>query len=93
MKLKDLEIYRDKDGFIDMDLALKENNFETINELRGAQNRDKFWIILDDVKVLLRNENMEECEYRIYAELLMEELAKQVNIFLIVLRSKKHLHQ
>lgn len=82
MKLEDLEKYRDENGFIDMDLALKENVCETINEGRGSQNRDKFWIVLDDTEVLLRNDNLDDCgvEYTGYAELLMEELSKQVGI-------------
>lgn len=82
MKLEDLERYRDETGFINMNLALDENNFEIINEVRGSQNRDKFWVVLEDTDVLIRNENLDDCgvEYTIYAELLMEELAKQVDI-------------
>lgn len=82
MKLEDLENYRDENGFIDMDLAINENKLETGNELRGSQNRDKFWVFLDDTEVLVRSENLDECakDYTIYAELLVEELAKQVGI-------------
>ena len=82
MKLEDLENYRDENGFIDMDLAINENKLEIGNELRGSQNRDKFWVFLDDTEVLVRSENLDECakDYTIYAELLVEELAKQVGI-------------
>ena len=82
MILEDLEKYRNENGFIEMDLALKENDFDIINEVRGSQNRDKFWIVLEDIDVLVRNENLDDCgvEYTVYAELLMEELAKQVEI-------------
>lgn len=82
MKLEDLEKYRTENGFIDMDLALKENELEYINEIRGSQNRDKFWVVLEDTEILIRNENLDDCgvEYPVYAELIMEELAKQVGL-------------
>lgn len=59
MKLEDLENYRDENGFIDMDLAINENKLEIGNELRGSQNRDKFWVFLDDTEVLVRSENLD----------------------------------
>lgn len=82
MKLQDLENYRNENGEIDMDEILKYHQLPIMEEKRGASNRDKFWIALEDAQILLRTENLDECgvEYSSYTELIMEELAKQVGI-------------
>ncbi len=80
MKLNDLEKYRNEDGYIDIDatefVATPENR-----EDRGSQEREKDWMNLEDASVLLRTElftDEETKNYCNYAELLFEELAKQV---------------
>lgn len=83
VKLIELEKYRDKDnGRIDIDAFLKENSVSKITELRGASNKEKDWLKLDDTDVLIRTENLdsEGAIYTTYAELIFEELAKQVDI-------------
>ena len=84
MKSTKLEEYRDKEtGLIDFDKFEKENgkNLETFDEDRGTSRRDKKWLLFEDTKVLVRNENLDEegVLYTTYQELLFEELAKQVN--------------
>lgn len=80
MKLEELENYRKADGFINIDDTqyAKQDNFR---ETRGSQEREKDWIQLEDCNVLLRTELFggEESNYCNYAELIVEELAKQVD--------------
>ena len=83
MKLNELEKYRDKNsGRIDIDAFLEENSVSKITELRGASNKEKDWLKLEDTDVLIRTENLdsEGAIYTTYAELIFEELAKQVDI-------------
>ena len=83
MKLNELEKYRDKNsGRIDIDALLEENSVSKITELRGASNKEKDWLKLEDTDVLIRTENLdsEGAIYTTYAELIFEELAKQVDI-------------
>lgn len=83
MKVKELENYRDKDGFIDYDKFKEEKgeDLEIINEDRGSGARDKKWVTFDDTRVLLRNDQFEKdgSKYTTYQELVFEELAKQVD--------------
>lgn len=82
MKLEDLENYRDVEGYINMDEVLSSEDFDILKETRGSQNRDKFWITLEDANIMVRTSNLdaENVEYTNYAELIVEELAKQVDI-------------
>lgn len=82
MKIEELEKYRDEEGFIIMDEVLASKDFETLRETRGSQNREKFWITFDDAKIMLRTSNLdsENAKYTNYSELIVEELAKQVDI-------------
>lgn len=81
MKIKDLEQYRNEDGYIDIDktgfVARPEDR-----ELRGSIEREKDWMKLEGTSVLLRTELFKDDEERNfcnYAELIFEELAKQVD--------------
>jgi hypothetical protein len=83
MKLADLEKYREEDGYINIDKAIEENPYLTediLREFRGNQNREKDWIELEDTKILLRTEDtqFQDIIYASYAELLAEEVAKQI---------------
>lgn len=82
MKLEELEKYRNQDGRIDIDKIEEEFDFQKIPEVRGASNKDKDWFKLDDCDILIRTENLldEGVLYTTYAELIFEELAKQVDI-------------
>lgn len=82
MTLEGLEKYREKNGRINIDKFLEENKLEKVPEIRGASNKEKDWVELEDSKILLRTENLdaEGVEYTTYAELIFEELAKQVGI-------------
>lgn len=83
MTLEELGKYRGKDGRINIDKFLEENQgvLKTA-EIRGASNKEKDWLKLDDTEILVRTENLdaEGVEYATYAELIFEELAKQVDI-------------
>lgn len=81
MKLSDLENYRKSDGYINIDetgfVARPEDR-----ELRGSIEREKDWMSLEGTNVLLRTElfkDDEEKNFCTYAELIFEELAKQVD--------------
>lgn len=78
---EDLEQYRDEEGFIDLDklnIELTEESREKV----GNVNRIKNWIEFSGVKTLIKG----ECDIDgkrnagIYAELIVEELAKQVGL-------------
>ena len=83
MKAKELDNYRDKDGYIDYTKfeTEKGNSLETIDEDRGSGSRDKKWVVFEDTRVMLRNDQFEKdgSKYTTYQELIFEELAKQVN--------------
>ncbi|MEG1344922.1 MAG: HipA domain-containing protein [Clostridia bacterium] len=79
-----LEKYREN-GYINIDKFLEDNKdiADTIfREVRGSENREKDWITIGDVDILLRTENLidEEVYNTSFAELLTEEVAKQVGI-------------
>lgn len=81
MKLSDLENYRRSDGYISIDdigfVARPEDR-----EIRGSIEREKDWMQLVGTSVLLRTElfkDDEEKNFCSYAELIFEELAKQVD--------------
>lgn len=81
MKLSDLENYRKNDGYINIDetgfVARPEDR-----EIRGSIEREKDWMSLEGTNVLLRTElfkDDEEKKFCTYAELIFEELAKQVD--------------
>lgn len=81
----ELEKYREKDGHINMDSLLKESMCVTqapFREIRGSQNREKDWVEINGTDFLLRTENMRDLGvyYTSYAELLTEEVAKQVGL-------------
>ncbi|MEG2235867.1 MAG: HipA domain-containing protein [Clostridia bacterium] len=84
MKLEQLEAYREN-GYINMDKLLHEHEElekSMLKESRGSQNREKDWIKLEDTQILLRTENMRELGVlnTSFAELLTEEIAKQVGL-------------
>lgn len=81
MKIEELEKYRDEEGYIDIDKFEHENEVEKFRETGGSHNREKFWIELDDGKIMIRTSNLDKegVEYTNYAELIFEELAKQVD--------------
>lgn len=74
--LNDLEKFRDKDGFIDLSIAGIQITPES-KEKKGTK-RLKNWIDFGGTKVLIRGEVVEN--YSIYAELIVEEIAKQLGI-------------
>lgn len=78
----DLGKYINENGDIDINSIFKDRVIGFDRETEGSQNRDKFWVTLDDTQVMLRTNNLsnENVEYITYAELIVEELAKQVNM-------------
>lgn len=82
VKIEELEKYRNTDGYINMDLFEKENTFIKMPEVCGSQNREKFWIPFENGNIMIRTSNLdkENVEYTNYAELIFEELAKQVDM-------------
>lgn len=84
MNLKDLEQYRDSNGFIDFDKIEEEMGFEAFSprrECRGTETREKIWLHFDDTTVLLKTvEENTNLLGTCYAELLTAELARQVDI-------------
>lgn len=82
MKIEELNKYRDEEGYIDIDKFEKSNEFQKQREMLGSHNREKFWINFDDGRIMIRTSNLDKegVEYSNYAELIFEELAKQVDI-------------
>lgn len=79
--LEDLEMFRDENGFIDLTQAgvtLSENSREYI----GNQERIKNWVNFNGTKAIIKGETLFEGEknYGIYAELIIEEIAKKMGI-------------
>lgn len=81
ISFEELEKYRDKEGFINLD----ELNLELTEESRekiGNENRIKNWVNFAGIEALIKG----ECRINnkrnggIYAELIVEELAKQVGL-------------
>ncbi len=75
--LEDLEEFRDEKGFIDLSKAGIQLTDES-REKKGTEERLKNWIDFGGKKVLLRGEVVEN--YSVYAELIVEEIAKQIGI-------------
>lgn len=79
--LEDLEMFRDENGFIDLTQAggtLSENSREYI----GNQERIKNWVNFNGTKTIIKGEALFDGEknYGIYAELIVEEIAKKMGI-------------
>ncbi len=80
-KIEDLEKFRDNDGFIDLEkVGLKFPN--STKESRGSQDRIKNWVNFNGTKVLIKGERklLDERNYGYYAELIVEEIGKKLNI-------------
>ncbi len=75
--IEDLENFRDENGFIDLTKAGVEITRES-REKKGTKERLKNWIDFNGRKALLRGEVVDN--YAIYAELIVEEIAKQLGI-------------
>ena len=81
LSLEELEQFRDENGFIDLTqtgIKLSNNSREYI----GNQERIKNWINFNGTKAIIKGEALFEGEknYGIYAELIIEELAKKMGI-------------
>lgn len=80
--LNDLESLRDENGFIDLTnigLRLTEESRNII----GNQNRVKNWVDFNGTRALLKGEIMldeNDKNYGIYAELITEEIAKELGL-------------
>lgn len=79
--LEDLEQFRDENGFIDLSKAGIQITDESREQV-GNVNRIKNWVNFNGKKVLIKGETVleEEKNYGIYAELIVEEIAKQLGI-------------
>ncbi len=77
--IQDLEQFRDEKGFIDLSAA-GVNLTEESREIIGNPNRIKNWVNFNGKKALIKGEAIldEEQNYGIYAELIVEEMAKCV---------------
>ena len=81
LSLEDLESFRDENGFIDLNkagISFSEKSREYI----GNQERIKNWVNFAGTKAIIKGEALFEGEknYGIYAELIIEELAKKMGI-------------
>lgn len=78
---EELEQFRDKDGFIDLDALNLSFPLES-RERMGNPNRDKNWINFKGEKALYKEQIMidDKDNGMMYAELIVEELAKQAGI-------------
>ena len=79
--LEELEAFRDKEGFIDLTQA--GVRFTTNSrEIRGTVDRIKHWVDFAGTKALIKGENMleEGGNYGIYAEVIVEEVAKELGV-------------
>ena len=81
LSLEELEQFRDENGFIDLSKAgifLTDKSKEYI----GNQERIKNWVDFAGTKAMIKGEALFEGEenYGIYAELIIEELAKKMGI-------------
>ena len=75
--LEDLEQFRDENGFIDLSKAGIQLTAES-REKKGTAERIKNWVDFNGKKVLIRGNAVEN--FSMYAELIIEELAKQAGI-------------
>ncbi len=78
VSLEELEQYRDEEGFINLD-SLNLEFTEASREKVGREERLKNWVNFAGTQVLLKGECMVNGKRNgsIYAELIIEELAKQ----------------
>lgn len=79
--LDDLEQFRDENGFIDLTKAGLKFELDS-REYVGNSDRIKNWVKFGQTKVLIKGEAIldEARNYGIYAELIVEELAKKLGI-------------
>lgn len=79
--IEDLEQFRDENGFIDLTKA-GISFTEQSREVVGNPDRVKNWVDFNGKKALIKGEAIldEERNYGIYAELIVEEIAKQYGI-------------
>lgn len=77
--IQDLEKFRDEKGFIDLSVAGIQLTEES-REIIGNPNRIKNWVDFNGKRALIKGEAVldEEQNYGIYAELIVEEMAKCV---------------
>lgn len=79
--IEDLEQFRDENGFIDLtkaEIAFTAQSREVV----GNPDRIKNWVNFNGKKALIKGEAILEDErnYGIYAELIVEEIAKQLGV-------------
>lgn len=79
--LKDLEQFRDENGFIDLSKAKIQFTAETREET-GNTDRVKNWVNFNGTKALIKGEAIlaQERNYGIYSEIIVEEIAKQLGV-------------
>lgn len=78
MTLSEIRKYRNVEGYIDLDKVPGFNNKVPEREIRGNENRDKYWYELDDCDILVKGTQDDEIETAShYADLIAAELAKQ----------------
>lgn len=79
--VEDLEQFRDEEGFIDLSKAGIQITDESREHI-GNPERLKNWIDFKGKKVLIKGETIldQEKNYGLYAELIVEEIAKQLGI-------------
>ncbi len=79
--IKDLEQFRDENGFIDLTQAGIIFTTQS-REIVGNPNRIKNWVNFNTQKALIKGEAILENErnYGIYAELIVEEIAKELGV-------------
>lgn len=79
--IEDLEQFRDENGFIDLtkaEIAFTAQSREVV----GNADRIKNWVNFNGQKALIKGEAIlqDERNYGIYAELIVEEIAKQLGV-------------
>ena len=79
--IEDLEQFRDENGFIDLtkaEIAFTAQSREVV----GNPDRIKNWVNFNGQKALIKGEAIlqDERNYGIYAELIVEEIAKQLGV-------------
>lgn len=79
--LEELEQFRDENGFIDLSKAGVILT-EASREIRGYVDRIKNWVDFRGTRALIKGELIrdQEKDYGIYAELIVEEIAKRLGV-------------
>ena len=79
--IEDLEQFRDKNGFIDLTQAEIVFTAQS-REVVGNPDRIKNWVNFNGQKALIKGEAIlgDEKNYGIYAELIVEEIARQLGV-------------